>query len=78
MLFRSGEAIMMVGPRHREALERAERQLERARRGLGEGISVELTVLDVRGALHALGEIVGETVTEEILDQIFRDFCIGK
>ena len=74
----AGEAIMMVGPRHREALERAERQLERARRGLGEGISVELAALDVRGALHALGEIVGETVTEEILDQIFRDFCIGK
>ena len=74
----AGEAIMMVGPRHREALERAERQLERARGCLGEGISVELAALDVRGALCALGEIVGETVTEEILDQIFRDFCIGK
>jgi tRNA modification GTPase len=74
----AGEAILMVGPRHREALGRAERQLQRARRGLGEGISAELAALDVRGALHALGELVGETVTEEILDQVFREFCIGK
>lgn len=73
-----GEAIMMVGPRHREALERAVRQLERARGGLGEGLSAELVTLDVRGALSSLGEIVGETVTEEVLDHIFRDFCIGK
>ncbi len=74
----AGEAIMMVGPRHREALERAERQLERARGGLGESLSIELAALDIRGALSALGEIAGETVTEEILEQVFRDFCIGK
>jgi len=74
----AGEAILMVGPRHREALERAERQLERARGALGEGLSVELVAMDIRGALSALGEIAGETVTEAILDQIFRDFCIGK
>jgi tRNA modification GTPase len=74
----AGEAVMMVGPRHREALERAEGHLERARDGLGDGLLVELAALDVRGALSALGEIVGETVTEEILDQVFREFCIGK
>ena len=68
----------MVGPRHREALERAERQLLGARKGLGEGLSVEFVALDVRGALGALGEVLGETVTEEVLDQIFHDFCIGK
>ncbi len=72
------EAIAMVGPRHREAFERAERLLVEARRGLGEGLSYELVSLDVRGALSALGEVLGETVTEEVLDQIFRDFCIGK
>jgi len=73
-----GEAITMVGPRHREALERAERQLITARNSLGEGLSAELVSLDVRAALSALGEILGETVTEEVLDQVFRDFCIGK
>jgi tRNA modification GTPase len=74
----AGEAILMVGPRHRQALERAETSLQRAGGCLGEGLSVELAALEVRGALHALGEIVGETVTEETLDQIFREFCIGK
>lgn len=72
------EAITMVGPRHREALERAEKQLIAARRGLGGGLSPELVALDVRGALSTLGEVVGETVPEEILEQIFREFCIGK
>ena len=72
------EAITMVGPRHAEALERAERQLSVARTGLAQGVPVELVALDTRAALDALGEILGETVTEEVLDQIFRDFCIGK
>lgn len=73
-----GEAIFMVGPRHQEAFERAKRQLSGARKALGEALPAELPALDVRGALEALGEIVGETATEELLDQVFRDFCIGK
>lgn len=73
-----GEATTMVGPRHQEAMERAERLLGVARTGLAEGLPTELIALDVRGALDALGEILGEAVTEEVLDQIFRDFCIGK
>ncbi|MFQ5882476.1 MAG: tRNA uridine-5-carboxymethylaminomethyl(34) synthesis GTPase MnmE [Candidatus Methylomirabilales bacterium] len=73
-----GEVLVMVGPRHREALERAEGHLLSARRALGEGVSLELVALDVRAGLNALGEVLGETVTEEVLDQIFRDFCIGK
>lgn len=73
-----GEALLMLAPRQREALERAERQLLDARRGLGGRLSPELVALDVRSALSALGEIVGETVTEEVLDQVFQQFCIGK
>lgn len=73
-----GEAIAMVGPRHREALERAERQVLAARKGMGDGLSLEFVALEVRGAIDALGEILGETATEEVLDRVFRDFCIGK
>lgn len=73
-----GEALLMLLPRHRDALERAEKQLLDVRGGLGGGVSPEIASLDVRGALGALGEIVGETVTEEMLDQIFQQFCIGK
>ncbi len=38
----------------------------------------ELTAIDVKEALDGLGEIVGETTTEDILDQIFSRFCLGK
>ncbi|MFQ5802520.1 MAG: tRNA modification GTPase, partial [Candidatus Methylomirabilales bacterium] len=72
------EALLMIVPRHREALERAERQLLGVRRGLGEGLSPDLIALDVHGALAAVGEILGETVSEETLDRIFQQFCIGK
>lgn len=72
------EALVMLVPRHREALERAERALLDARGNLEGGLSADLICLDVRGALAALGEIAGETVTEEVLDQIFQQFCIGK
>lgn len=72
------EALLMLVPRHREALERAARQMLDVQRSLGGGASPDLLSLDVRGALATLGEIVGETVTEEVLDQIFQQFCIGK
>jgi len=72
------EAILLVGARHREALERAQGHLEAARHALGRRDSFELVALDVRGAVDALGEVLGERVTEEVLDQIFQNFCIGK
>ncbi len=72
------EEVVLVGVRHREALERAKGHLEVARHALGVGHSLELVALDVRGAVDVLGEILGERVTEEVLDQIFQNFCIGK
>ncbi len=41
-------------------------------------MSWEFLALDLRAALDAIGEITGATVTEDILGQIFKDFCIGK
>jgi tRNA modification GTPase len=72
------EETVMVGPRQEEALARALRDLEEAREGLGRASSPELVAVELRASLHALGEIVGEAVSEEVLDRIFRDFCIGK
>ena len=39
---------------------------------------LEIVSLDLRDALNALGEVTGETTTDDILDQIFTRFCIGK
>ncbi len=64
--------------RHKQALEKAAELLAKAQEGMEEGLSPEFPAFDLRQALEALGEIVGETTNEEILDRIFSEFCIGK
>jgi tRNA modification GTPase len=64
--------------RHKVALERAFSSLRTAEQGLSGGLSPEFIAFDLREALGALGEITGQTVTEEVLDRIFSTFCIGK
>ncbi|MBU2053417.1 MAG: tRNA uridine-5-carboxymethylaminomethyl(34) synthesis GTPase MnmE [Proteobacteria bacterium] len=64
--------------RHKVALEKAAEGLIRARDGLRGGLPPELAALEIREALDALGEITGRTTTEDILERIFANFCIGK
>jgi tRNA modification GTPase len=64
--------------RHATALEAAKGHLEEAIIALNSGYSEDLIAVDLRGALDRLGEIIGETTTEEILGRIFQSFCIGK
>jgi len=49
-----------------------------ARQSLDANLSAEFITLDLSRALHSLGEIVGETTTEDVLNRIFSQFCIGK
>lgn len=74
----SPETVLITNARHKEALLRAREGLEEAVIGLNRQLSPEFIVSDLRSALRSLGEIGGETATEEILDQIFSQFCIGK
>jgi tRNA modification GTPase len=69
---------MIADLRHKVALERAAECLIRAQEGLRDGLPSELAALEVREALDALGEITGRTTSEEVLDRIFANFCIGK
>jgi tRNA modification GTPase len=50
----------------------------RAESGLESGISPDLLAIDLQAALAPLGDIVGETTAEDVLDLIFERFCIGK
>ena len=59
-------------------MEEAEKRLLASQRGLETGVSLEFVAFEVRSALEALGEIIGETTTEELLNHIFGRFCIGK
>lgn len=73
----AGETVISNG-RHYEALERASRALQQARRALDEGLSGELLSEELREILHHLGEITGEVTSQDILTNIFSKFCIGK
>ncbi len=64
--------------RHRDALARAQQGLLSFLESFAAGMPLEIVSLELRDALNALGEVTGETTTDDILDQIFARFCIGK
>lgn len=72
------EGIVVTNVRHKTALDRASAALERAAEILEAGSPLEIFVIELRNVLAAIGEITGIVTTEEILDKIFTDFCIGK
>jgi tRNA modification GTPase len=72
------QGVIISSLRHKDALSRAKRSLRLARKSLKKGISSEFVALDVMAALGAIGEVVGKTVTDDILNKIFSEFCIGK
>lgn len=72
------DATVVTNPRHKVLLERARGHLLEAQAGLALSVPEDLVAVDLRAAVEALGEITGESVTEDLLDSIFRNFCIGK
>lgn len=64
--------------RHQAALGRALQACQQMATGLDDNLAPELLAIDAQSALDQLGEIVGYTTTEDILDKIFGEFCIGK
>jgi len=74
----STESVMLTEQRHYEALLLCLESLERVSGALAVDASLEFLAFDLREALGSLGQISGETVTEDILDGIFSGFCIGK
>jgi tRNA modification GTPase len=83
MLVLSGEEpsqdfLMAPNLRQKQALEKACRSVSRAAQNLEHEMPLEIVAEDMNQALAALGEIGGETTTEEVLDRIFSRFCLGK
>jgi len=70
--------VIITNVRHYEALVRALAAMKRAIVGLSGGLPGDLLAQDIREALHYLGEITGEITNDEILGNIFKNFCIGK
>jgi tRNA modification GTPase len=70
--------LMITDARQHDAVRRSIEQLEGARELMVQDEFEEIILLRLRGALAAIGEVTGETLTEDILNQIFSTFCIGK
>jgi tRNA modification GTPase len=73
-----GDELIAINARHAHALEQAIQCLSSAKTKFAGEESYELVSSDLRGALDAYGQIAGKIGTEEILDQLFASFCIGK
>lgn len=70
--------LLVTDSRHYDLLARAESSLRQSLQALSDSASEELVLVGLHNALKFLGEITGETTTEDILAEIFSTFCIGK
>jgi tRNA modification GTPase len=72
------DQTLITNARHYDALQGAANSIKAVLVGLDKGFTNDFLALDTRTALHYLGEITGEITTEDLLDNIFSKFCIGK
>ena len=69
---------VMVNSRHQDALRRAREATQSTIDAFQDGQTLEIAAMELRIATNAIGEVVGKTTTEDLLDSIFSQFCIGK
>ncbi|WP_346917258.1 tRNA uridine-5-carboxymethylaminomethyl(34) synthesis GTPase MnmE [Clostridium sp.] len=70
--------VIITNTRHKEALLRAHECIENAINTLNHTFAIDLASIDIRNAWTFLGEITGDSLEENIIDKIFKDFCLGK
>jgi tRNA modification GTPase len=72
------DSVLVTSARHQDALRRAAQHLQASLATLEQGLPLDFVSIDLRAAFDALGEVTGEAVSEDLLDRIFSEFCIGK
>ena len=70
--------FLVSNRRHKEAMMRANQKMLAAKIAIDQGISLDLAAIDLNAAWNYFGEITGDTLSEDLVDKIFSDFCIGK
>jgi len=69
---------VMVNLRQKEALMRAKECIRKAIESAEKKMQADFVSIDLKGAIAALGEVTGEVVSDEVIDRIFEEFCVGK
>lgn len=72
------DSLVIENERQKEDLSRAAKALNDAHEHVAMNLPLDIVTLDIQEALEALGEITGEVTTDDILDRIFENFCVGK
>ena len=74
----SGDFAVAINARHQACLKRAAQDVQAALQAFANGLSAEFIALEIRGALDAVGDVVGRVETEDLIGKIFSTFCLGK
>ena len=74
----TGDQTVVTNSRHYQSLIKTQEALDKVLESLDSGITGDFLAMDIRESLHHLGEITGEITTDDLLDNIFSKFCIGK
>ncbi len=74
----AAQEVLLSNSRHHAALQQVQQAVAHAAEGLDTGLPADLLAVDLRDALYHLGTITGEVVSNDILDNIFSRFCVGK
>jgi tRNA modification GTPase len=74
---KSGD-VVVTNLRHYQSLMHTNESLERVLKSMSDGITGDFLAMDIRQSLHYLGEITGAITTDDLLENIFSKFCIGK
>ena len=77
-LLADSDTTLVTNQRHVQALSDARTSLLRVQEGLAFGLPTDLAAQDIREAIYHIGSIVGEISADEVLGNIFKNFCIGK
>lgn len=72
------ESILITNTRHERLLKSARKKLESSLYDIRIGIPLDAVEVDLRGSYDDLGLIIGESVSDEIMDKVFKEFCVGK
>ncbi len=72
------DSLLFINERQKDCLDRAEKRLTAALDALSGGMTIDAVTIDLTQAAEALSELIGESVTESVIEEVFSNFCVGK